>query len=319
MKKIAYVFPGQGSQYVGMAQDFYNNYSCAKDIFQRANKILKYDIAKLCFEGPIEKLSATEYCQPAILTASIACLAVLDELIKRESVSSVAGHSLGEYSALVAANALDLESALLLVKKRGLFIREASRQYPGTMAAIIGLDAEQVKNICKISSKYGIIQVANYNCPGQIVISGEHKAVDKAIEEAISTGARKTIKLAVSGPFHSSLMQSAKKKLYDELQNYNIKTANLPIYANISAKSITQPSDIKEALTKQITGSVLWEESIENMISAGIRTFIEVGPKRVLSGLISRIDKNVQVLNVNDEQSLKKFVGGICRGIAGKK
>jgi [acyl-carrier-protein] S-malonyltransferase len=309
MNKIAYVFPGQGSQYVGMAKDFYNNYSCAKDIFQRANKILKYDIAKLCFEGPIEKLSATENCQPAILTASIACLVVLDKLFKRESVSSVAGHSLGEYSALTAANALDLESALLLVKKRGVFIQEASRQYPGTMAAIIELDAEQIKNICEISSKYGIVQVANYNCPGQIVISGEHKAVDKAIEEAIAAGARKTIKLAVSGPFHSRLMQSAKKKLYDELQNYNIKTANLPIYANVSTKPVTQSSDIKEALTKQITGSVLWEDSIKNMISAGIRTFIEVGPKRVLSGLISRIDKSVQILNVNDEQSLNKTRG----------
>ena len=306
MKKIAYVFPGQGSQYVGMAKDFYHNHSCAKDIFQCANKILKYDIAKLCFEGPIEKLSATENCQPAILTASIACLAVLDKLLKRESVSSVAGHSLGEYSALVAASALDLESVLLLVKKRGLFIQEASQQHPGTMAAIIGLDAKQVKNICKSSSKYGIVQIANYNCPGQTVISGEHKAVDKAIEEAISTGARKTIKLAVSGPFHSGLMQSAEKKLYDELQNYNIKNANLPIYANISAKPITQSSDIKEALYKQITGSVLWEDSIKNMISAGIRTFIEVGPKRVLSGLISRIDKNIQVINLNDEQSLNK-------------
>jgi len=306
MKKIAYVFPGQGSQYVGMAKDFYHNYSCAKDVFQCANKILKYDVAKLCFEGPIENLSATENCQPAILTASIACLAVLDKLLKRESVSSVAGHSLGEYSALVAASALDLESVLLLVKKRGLFIQEASQQHPGTMAAIIGLDAKQVKNICKSSSKYGIVQIANYNCPGQIVISGEHKVVDKAIEEAISTGARKTIKLAVSGPFHSCLMQSAEEKLYDELQNYNIKNANLPIYANISAKPITQSSDIKEALYKQITGSVLWEDSIKNMISAGIRTFIEVGPKRVLSGLISRIDKNIQVINLNDEQSLNK-------------
>ncbi len=306
MKKIAYVFPGQGSQYVGMAKDFYHNYSCAKDIFQCANKILKYDIAKLCFEGPIENLSATENCQPAILTASIACLAVLDKLLKRESVSSVAGHSLGEYSALVAANALDLESALLLVKKRGLFIQEASQQYPGTMAAIIGLDAKQVKNICKVSSKYGIVQIANYNCPGQIVISGEHKAVDKAIEEAISTGARKTIKLVVSGPFHSCLMQSAEKKLYNELQNFNIKAANIPVYANVSARAITEPADIEEALTKQMTNSVLWEDSIKTMISEGISVFIEVGPKRVLSALISRIDKSIQVLNVNNEQSLNK-------------
>ncbi len=306
MKKIAYVFPGQGSQYVGMAKDFYHNYSCARDIFHCANKILKYDIAKLCFEGPIEKLSATENCQPAILTTSIACLAVLDKLLKRKSISSVAGHSLGEYSALVAANALDLESALLLVKKRGLFIQEASQQYPGTMAAIIGLDTEQVKDICKTSSVNGVVRIANYNCPGQIVISGEHKAIDKAIEEAKKIGARKVIKLAVSGPFHSCLMQSAEEKLYDELQNYDIKTANIPIYANVSAKPITKPSDIKEALTKQITGSVLWEDSIKNMISDGITTFIEIGPKRVLSGLISRIDKSVQLLNVNDEQSLNK-------------
>ncbi len=306
MRKIAYVFPGQGSQYVGMAKDFYHNYSCAKDVFQCANKILKYDIAELCFEGPIESLSATENCQPAIITASIACLAVLDELLKKESVSSVAGHSLGEYSALIAANVLDLESALLLVKKRGLFLQEASQQYHGTMAAIIGLNAKQVKNICEISSKYGIVQVANYNCPGQIVISGEHKAVDKAIEEAVSTGARKTIKLAVSGPFHSCLMQSAEKKLHDELQNYSIKTANIPVYANVSAKPIKEPVDIKSALTKQITGSVLWEDSIKNMISNGITTFIEIGPKKVLKGLISRIDKSVQVLNVNDEQSLNK-------------
>ena len=306
MRKIAYVFPGQGSQYVGMAKDFYHNYSCAKDVFQCANKILKYDIAELCFEGPIESLSATENCQPAIITASIACLAVLDELLKKESVSSVAGHSLGEYSALVAANALDLESALLLVKKRGLFIQEASQQYPGTMAAIIGLDAEQVKDICKTSSINGVVRIANYNCPGQIVISGEHKAIDKAIEEAIAAGARKAIKLEVSGPFHSCLMQSAEKKLYDELKGLNIKKANIPLYANVYAKPITQPSNIKEALSRQVTGSVLWEDSIKNMISAGIRTFIEVGPKRVLSGLISRIDKKVQVLNVNDEQSLNK-------------
>jgi len=289
-----------------MAKDFYHNYSCAKDIFQCANKVLGYDIAKLCFEGPIENLSATENCQPAILTASIACLAVLNKFLKKDSVSFVAGHSLGEYSALVASNALDLESALLLVKKRGLFIQEASKQHPGIMAAIIGLDTKQVKNICKISSKYGVIQIANYNCPGQIVVSGQYKAIDKAIEEATAAGVRKVIKLAVSGPFHSCLMQSAKEKLYDELQNFNIKTANIPVYANVSAKPITKPSDIKETLTKQITGSVLWEDSIKNMISAGIRTFIEVGPKRVLSGLISRIDKSIQILNVEDKKSLNK-------------
>ena len=306
MKKIACVFPGQGSQYVGMAKDFYHNHSCAKGIFQCANKVLGYDIAKLCFEGPIENLSATENCQPAILTASIACLAVLNKFLKGDSVSFVAGHSLGEYSALVASNALDLESALLLVKKRGLFIQEASKQHPGIMAAIIGLDTKQVKNICKISSKYGVIQIANYNCPGQIVVSGQYKAIDKAIEEATAAGVRKVIKLAVSGPFHSCLMQSAEKKLYDELQELNIKNANIPLYANVSAKPITQPSNIKEALSRQVTGSVLWEDSIKNMISAGIRTFIEVGPRRVLSGLISRIDKRVQVLNVNDEQSLNK-------------
>ena len=207
---------------------------------------------------------------------------------------------------MVASNALDMESALLLVKKRSLFIQEASKQHPGIMAAIIGLDTKQVKNICKISSKYGVIQIANYNCPGQIVVSGQYKAIDKAIEEATAAGVRKVIKLAVSGPFHSCLMQSAKEKLYDELQNFNIKTANIPVYANVSAKPITKPSDIKETLTKQITGSVLWEDSIKNMISAGIRTFIEVGPKRVLSGLISRIDKSIQILNVEDKKSLNK-------------
>ncbi|PRX27455.1 [acyl-carrier-protein] S-malonyltransferase [Orenia metallireducens] len=304
MGKVAFIFPGQGSQQVGMGADLVKEFVVAKETFKEADNALDIDVSKLCFEGPAEDLQQTSNTQPAILTASIAVYRVLKE--KGIEPDIVAGHSLGEYSALVAAGVLDFTDAVKLVRKRGQLMEASDPSGKGTMAAIIGLNGKEVEAVCQKASTAGIVEPANYNCPGQIVISGEKEGVEKAAELAQEAGAKKAIILNVSGPFHSSLMESAAKELSKELEGISFNDAQVPVVTNVDAEFTTQSGDFAQALIEQISGSVRWEESIKAMIENGVDTFIEVGPGRVLKGFMRRIDRKVTALNVEDLASLEK-------------
>lgn len=306
-QKIAYVFPGQGSQYVGMGYAFYQNFKSAKKIFEQADEILNYSLTELCFEGPLDKLSQTQYCQIAILTTSIACLEVLKEVLLATSSSFcpiyMAGHSLGEYSALVAAGGVEFEEAVKIVQQRAHFMQEQANKNPGGMLAILGLAPVEVERICQETG----VEMANLNCPGQIVISGDKRYLEKASQKALETGAKKIIPLAVSGPFHSSLMKPAEEKLKKVLEKTKIKDTSIPIIANVSARPVMRVDEIKQSLTSQMSHSVLWEESIIFMIKKGINTFIEIGPGKVLKGLIRRISPEVEVKNIENMADLEKI------------
>lgn len=286
--KTAFVFPGQGSQFVGMGKDLAEKY------LDQANEILGFDLKKLCFEGPEEELKKTEITQPAILTVSIAAF----EYLKSKNTplpAAVAGHSLGEYSALVAASSLSFQDAVKIVYLRGKFMQEAVPLGEGSMAAILGLTKEKVEECCQKVSSFGVVSAANLNSPGQIVISGKKQAVEEAAGPCKEAGAKRVIPLQVSAPFHCSLMQPAADKLKLELDKIEIKDANIPVVANVSADFVTKGSDIKKLLVEQVTKSVLWEDSIRKMIGDGITSFVEVGPGMVLSGLIKKIDREVEV------------------------
>ena len=304
--KIAFIFPGQGSQYIGMGQDIYNNVPEAKNVFDTANQKLDLDLTNICFNGPEEELKKTSITQPAILATSIACL----KLLIREGVKPdmTAGHSLGEYSALVAAGVIDFSDAISLVQKRGTFMEEAAPHGCGGMAAILGLEKSKVDDACRKASDTGIVEVANYNCPGQVVISGELKALEKAMNICKELGAKRAIPLTVSGPFHSSLMSLAESKLANELNLINYKEPIIPVVANVSANYVNTEANIREALIKQISHSVRWDETIERMIKDGAGIFVEVGPGKVLSGLVKKINKDVHVLNVENIESLEKVL-----------
>ncbi|MEW6619936.1 MAG: ACP S-malonyltransferase [bacterium] len=304
MKKIAYVFPGQGSQYVGMGYEFYQNFKSAKEIFDQADAVLGYPQTKLCFEGVIEKLSQTQYSQPAILTTTIACLQVLKEILLPTAYCQLpvylAGHSLGEYSALAAAGGIEFKEAVCIVQKRAQFMQEQAEKHPTGMIAVLGLERTEVERICLEES----VEIANINCPGQIVISGMKDYLEKAAQKAVSAGAKKAIPLAVNGAFHSSYMLPAQEKLARALSAVEIRTPQIPIIANVTAKPVIEPNEIRVSLTKQIACTVLWEDSVRFMINEGINTFIEIGPGRVLKGLIRRIDSAVEVKNVENMDSL---------------
>lgn len=301
--KIAFVFPGQGSQYVGMGKDLYDNFDEIKSLYESASEALGYDVKELSFKGPQEELNKTFRTQPCILTASIAAYKVLSS--KGISPYVVAGHSLGEYSAIVAAGVLPFEEAVRLTEKRGIFMQETVPEGKGLMAAILGLERNKVDDIC-LSVESGYVSPANYNSPGQIVIAGEKKAVEDAIKLAKDSGAKRVIALAVSAPSHCTLMIEASNRLSDLLNTIEFRNPDVPVVNNADAMFLSSAEKIKLSLIKQLNRPLLWEDSIRKIVDSGIDTFIEVGPGKVLSGLIKRIEPAARLFNVEDTASLNK-------------
>ena len=301
--KTAFVFPGQGSQKVGMLKDLYEAYPIVRERFAQADEALGYSISQLCFEGPDTELVKTANTQPAILTASVACYEILKE--KGFTPDIVGGHSLGEYSALVAAGVLDFKDAVYVVHKRGEYMQEAVPLGEGAMAAILALPREEVVRICgEVNDTVGSVQAVNFNCPGQIVIAGATKAVEVAAEKMKEVGAKRAVMLPVSAPFHSRLMEPAAKRLQEELDKIEVKDAQIPVVANISGEILKDGATIKEALVTQAAAPVLWEDCVATMVDFGVTRFVEVGPGKVLTGFTKKINKAMELANVEDEASL---------------
>lgn len=306
MTSIAFLFPGQGSQYVGMGKEFYENFSLARRVFEEADDALHFSISKLCFQGPGEALKLTENTQPAILTTSIASLRVLQEE-KGFTPQFAAGHSLGEYSALVASGALLFTDAVQMVRLRGRFMQEAVPVGEGAMAAVLGMEQEEIVRLCEELAGDEVLAPANYNSPGQIVISGHLKAVERAIEAADLKGKRALL-LPVSAPFHSPLMKRAGERLEKELEKISIGDLKVPVVTNVEAEINTAKDRVKPLLVTQVSSPVLWEGSIKRMVRGGVERVIEIGPGKVLSGLMKRIDSKIGTGNIEDIQTLKKIV-----------
>ena len=301
--KTAFVFPGQGSQKVGMLKDLYEAYPIVRERFAQADEALGYSISQLCFEGPDTELVKTANTQPAILTASVACYEILKE--KGFTPDIVGGHSLGEYSALLAAGVLDFKDAVYVVHKRGEYMQEAVPLGEGAMAAILALPREEVVRICgEVNDTVGSVQAVNFNCPGQIVIAGATKAVEVAAEKMKEAGAKRAVMLPVSAPFHSRLMEPAAKRLQEELDKIEVKDAQIPVVANITGAILKDGATIKAALVKQAAAPVLWEDCVATMVDFGVTRFVEVGPGKVLTGFTKKINKAMELANVEDESSL---------------
>jgi [acyl-carrier-protein] S-malonyltransferase len=284
----AYVFPGQGAQYIGMGKDLYDNFSEAKDMFKKANSVLGFSITDIMFDGTEDELKQTKVTQPAIFLHSVILAAMLGDNFKPDMV---AGHSLGEFSALVAAGALSFEDGLKLVSKRAMAMQAACEVEPSTMAAIVGLDDNVVEEVC--SAIDDIVVPANYNCPGQLVISGSVSGIDKAIEMLTEKGARRALKLNVGGAFHSPLMEPAKVELEKAIRETEIVSPICPIYQNVNAQAVKNPDIIKSNLISQLTSPVRWTQTMKNMIADGMTEYIEVGPGKVLQGLLKKVDRKL--------------------------
>ena len=304
--KTAYVFPGQGSQWVGMGYDLYENFVTARAVFEQADKVLGFPLSQLCFEGPEDELRKTINAQPALVTVSFACLEAIFNKVdgsKMPPPSFVAGHSLGEYTALAAARVLDFPTTVYLAKERGRLMHEAGLRQPGGMMAVIGLDEALLAEVCHETDT----RLANINCPGQLVISGAEKNLAEARDLAEAKGARRLIPLSVSGAFHTPLMQPAVDGMSEIIDALTFREPVIPVVANTTAQPLTTAEQVKSELLDQLCNSVQWQRSIEYMINEGVSTFIEIGPGRVLAGLIKRIDKSAQTVNIGDAQAIRNM------------
>ena len=302
MGKTAVIFPGQGAQYVGMAKDFYDNFEDSKNVFDEADEVLDIELKKICFEEN-DDINKTEYTQPAMVAAEVAIYEHLKNAGLKADV--FAGLSLGEYSALVAAGAMTLADGIKTVRRRGILMQNEVPLGMGGMAAVIAMDADRIAEICENTP--GKVQIANYHCPGQIVISGEAEAVKAASAALAEAGAKRVIPLNVSGPFHSQMLVPAGEKLYDFLQGIDVAEGFAPYYCNADAEEITDASKVKELLKRQVYSSVRWQQTIENMIADGVDTFIEVGPGKTLTGFMKKINREVKSINIATVDDLAKL------------